>query len=65
MALEDQGFAFTRVVGREAFDAMTHARPYRASLPRAKALEEVRALKGTQFVPAAADALLSLPVESL
>jgi response regulator RpfG family c-di-GMP phosphodiesterase len=49
----------------EAFDAMTHARPYRPSRSRAQALEEVRTLRGTQFVPAAADALLALPVESL
>jgi response regulator RpfG family c-di-GMP phosphodiesterase len=49
----------------EAFDAMTHARPYRPSRTRARALDEIRALRGIQFVPAAADALLSLPLETL
>ncbi len=47
----------------EAFDAMTHARPYRPSRSRAQALEEIRALKGVQFHPEAAEALLSLPQE--
>jgi HD-GYP domain-containing protein (c-di-GMP phosphodiesterase class II) len=49
----------------EAYDAMTHARPYRPSRTRKEALEEVRAQRGTQFVPDVADALLSLPYESL
>jgi HD-GYP domain-containing protein (c-di-GMP phosphodiesterase class II) len=47
----------------EAFDAMTHARPYRPSRSRREALEEVRALRGQQFVPEVADALLALPAD--
>jgi response regulator RpfG family c-di-GMP phosphodiesterase len=47
----------------EAFDAMTHARPYRPSRTRREALEEVRAQRGRQFVPEVADALLALPTE--
>jgi response regulator RpfG family c-di-GMP phosphodiesterase len=46
----------------EAFDAMTHARPYRPSRPRQQALDEVRALRGVQFDADVADALLSLPL---
>ena len=49
----------------EAYDAMTHARPYRPSRSRKEALEEVRAQTGRQFVPEVAEALLSLPYESL
>lgn len=45
----------------EAFDAMTHARPYRPSRSRKDALEEVRAQRGIQFMPDVADALLDLP----
>jgi HD-GYP domain-containing protein (c-di-GMP phosphodiesterase class II) len=46
----------------EAFDAMTHARPYRPSRSRREALEEVRALRGAQFDADVADALLALPL---
>jgi response regulator RpfG family c-di-GMP phosphodiesterase len=44
----------------EAFDAMTHARPYRPALTSAQAREEIRRGRGTQFVPEAADALLEV-----
>jgi HD-GYP domain-containing protein (c-di-GMP phosphodiesterase class II) len=49
----------------EAFDAMTHARPYRSSRPRSEALDEIRAHAGRQFVPEAAEALLGMPGEDL
>jgi HD-GYP domain-containing protein (c-di-GMP phosphodiesterase class II) len=35
----------------DAFDAMTSARPYRAALPVAAAVEEVRRCAGSQFDP--------------
>jgi response regulator RpfG family c-di-GMP phosphodiesterase len=42
----------------EAYDAMTHARPYHRALPIEQARQEIASLRGTQFVPRAADALL-------
>jgi response regulator RpfG family c-di-GMP phosphodiesterase len=48
----------------EAYDAMTSPRPWRAARTRGEALEEVERLRGAQFVPEAADALLALPVEA-
>jgi response regulator RpfG family c-di-GMP phosphodiesterase len=48
----------------EAYDAMTHPRPWRASMDRDAAREEIRRLRGTQFVAEAADAFLDLPVEA-
>jgi response regulator RpfG family c-di-GMP phosphodiesterase len=44
----------------EAYDAMTHARPYRAALSPAEARREILRLRGVQFVPAAADALVEV-----
>lgn len=45
----------------EAYDAMTHHRAYRPTRSRREALDEVARGRGTQFVPEAADALLTLP----
>jgi len=42
----------------DAFDAMTSARPYRASLPRAAAVRELRRGAGSQWDPACVEALL-------
>jgi HD-GYP domain-containing protein (c-di-GMP phosphodiesterase class II) len=42
----------------EAYDAMTHARPFRRAVSPAEAAAEMAARRGTQFVPEAADALL-------
>ncbi len=42
----------------EAFDAMTSSRPYRHSMSRREALEEIRLNRGTQFMPAAVDGLV-------
>lgn len=42
----------------EAYDAMTHARPYRSALSPTEARRELRARAGTQFVGAAVEALL-------
>jgi HD-GYP domain-containing protein (c-di-GMP phosphodiesterase class II) len=44
----------------DAFNAMTTDRPYRAALPLAEALGELRAHRGTQFDPAVVDALLDI-----
>jgi PAS domain S-box-containing protein len=40
----------------DVFDALTHARPYKEAWPLAKALAEVRRLRGVQFDPAVVDA---------
>jgi putative nucleotidyltransferase with HDIG domain len=40
----------------DAWDAMTIERPYQRALSPGEALEEVRACRGTQFVPAVVDA---------
>ena len=39
----------------DSFDAMTSERPYRAALPVSRALDEIRAGRGTQFEPGLAD----------
>jgi response regulator RpfG family c-di-GMP phosphodiesterase len=44
----------------EAFDAMTHPRPFRGVLSHAEAAAEMRAQSGTQFLPEAVDALLAV-----
>jgi response regulator RpfG family c-di-GMP phosphodiesterase len=49
----------------EAYDAMTHPRPWRPSRSRPEALAEMARLKGTQFAPEVVDALLQLPAEAL
>jgi HD-GYP domain-containing protein (c-di-GMP phosphodiesterase class II) len=42
----------------DAFDAMTTDRPYRAAMPVASALDELRRHSGTQFAPRVVEALL-------
>ncbi len=42
----------------DAFDAMTHERPYRKALSREEALAEVRRCTGTQFDPAVVEVFL-------
>lgn len=50
-----------RIVGLvEAFDAMTHDRPYRAALSRGEALQELEAGRGGQFDPELLDTFLAL-----
>ena len=44
----------------DSFEAMISERPYRKALPKTEALDEIRRGRGTQFDPAAADALLQL-----
>jgi HD-GYP domain-containing protein (c-di-GMP phosphodiesterase class II) len=44
----------------DAFDAMTHDRPYRSALPFAEATRRIRAGAGTQFDPTLAKAFLRL-----
>lgn len=50
-----------RIVGIcDAFDAMTSARPYRARMPIALALDRIEAECGTQFDPALAESFIGL-----
>jgi putative nucleotidyltransferase with HDIG domain len=44
----------------EAYDAMTHARPYHPTFSPSEARREILRLRGTQFVPRAVDALLDV-----
>ena len=44
----------------EAYDAMTHARPYSRTLSSSEARREILRLRGAQFVPPAADAVLEV-----
>ncbi|MBI4476779.1 MAG: response regulator [Acidobacteria bacterium] len=44
----------------DAFDAMTSPRPYRATMTRAQAIQELMRCRGTQFDPRAVDALLQV-----
>jgi HD-GYP domain-containing protein (c-di-GMP phosphodiesterase class II) len=44
----------------DAFDAMTHERPYRHALPRRWALAELKRCAGAQFDPAVVEAFLDL-----
>ncbi|MFL5846395.1 MAG: HD domain-containing phosphohydrolase [Solirubrobacteraceae bacterium] len=55
-----------RIVGVvDAFDAMTHDRPYRPAVSIADAVAEVTRSSGTQFDPAVVDAFLRLDPELL
>lgn len=49
----------------DAFDAMTHDRPYREAVPVADALAELRRCSGMQFDPRVVDAFLALHHEAL
>jgi putative two-component system response regulator len=49
----------------DAFDAMTHRRPYKAAIPVAAALEELRRGSGSQFDPEAVAAFLTLDHRTL
>jgi HD-GYP domain-containing protein (c-di-GMP phosphodiesterase class II) len=44
----------------DAYHAMTSDRPYRQAMSAARAMEEIAQGAGTQFCPAAAQALLSV-----
>lgn len=44
----------------DAFDALTHDRPYRKARPTAQALEEIRKASGTQFDPRVVEAFLAV-----
>jgi putative two-component system response regulator len=46
----------------DAFDAMTSDRPYRAAMPAAKAVAEIKRCAGTQFDPAVVKAFLKTPI---
>lgn len=45
----------------DTFDILHHGRPWRAPMPLAEALTELRRLRGTQLDPACVDALLECP----
>ena len=49
----------------DSLDAMTNDRPYRRGMDLEEAYAELRRFAGTQFDPAAVEALLSLPVEKV
>jgi ribonuclease P protein subunit RPR2 len=49
----------------DAFDAMTHDRPYRAALGKEEAIAEVRKHAGTQFDPTLAEAFAELQRDGL
>jgi putative nucleotidyltransferase with HDIG domain len=49
----------------DSLDAMTSDRPYRRALPLATAVQEILRHQGTQFDPAVAQALASIPMERL
>jgi putative nucleotidyltransferase with HDIG domain len=44
----------------DVFDALTHARPYKAAWPVADAVAEIRAQRGRQFDPTVVDAFLAV-----
>jgi len=44
----------------DAFDALTHARPYKEAWPLAEALAEIQQERGWQFDPQVVDALLEI-----
>ena len=44
----------------DAFDAMTHARPYKDPLPVDGSVAEIERCRGTQFDPAVVDAFMTL-----
>jgi putative two-component system response regulator len=49
----------------DVFDALTHARPYKAAWERERALEEIASQSGRQFDPAVVQALLALDFDAL
>lgn len=52
------------VAAADAYDSMTHIRPYRDALPAAEALREILRCRGTQFDPSVVDAVLTLLASS-
>ncbi len=60
LAGEEIPEAATIVAVADAFDAMTHNRPYRTRRSVAMALQEIRRSSGTQFNPRVVDALVAL-----
>jgi PAS domain S-box-containing protein len=49
----------------DAFDAMTHARPYKGALPVEHAVAEIKRCSGTQFDPRVVEAFLKLDPHEL
>jgi HD-GYP domain-containing protein (c-di-GMP phosphodiesterase class II) len=57
----DQISLIGRIVAvADVYDALTSDRPYRAALPKAEALEYIRARKGLHFDPHVVDVFLNL-----
>ena len=48
------------IAAADGFDAMTSDRPYRAAMPKEKALEEIAKFSGTQFDPSIAGIILKM-----
>ena len=57
--------AATIVTVADAFDAMTHDRPYRAAQPVDEAIKEIVKHSGKQFNPAVVDALQRLVADGV
>jgi len=56
----------SRIVGlADAFDALTHERPYKSAWPLDRAVNEVMSNRGTHFDPAIVDAFASLEAAEL
>jgi len=49
----------------DVFDALTHARPYKAAWPVERAMAQIRDDSGTHFDPAVVEAFLNLDEPSL
>ena len=55
-----------RITGlADAFDAMTHARPYKSAFPVEHAVSEIRRCSGTQFDPRIVEAFMTLDHHTL
>lgn len=64
LAGEEIPLAGRMVAVVDAFDAMTHARPYKPAWPVERALEELRACAGGQFDPDVVEAFLAIRHEA-
>lgn len=62
---EDIPLAGRIVALADAFDALTHARPYKKAWPAEEAAAEIRRQRGRQFDPAIVDAFLTLDARDL
>jgi len=55
---------FSRIIAiADAYDVMTHARPYSEPLPKKEALKEIKKCSGSQFDPEMVDEFVDLILE--